>query len=218
MSLRRIGLSVPLNEMMLLYSAYKGWRRLSPQAKKKKAVLSHATLLKILAQPHPKPYKMLLKVAFFNLLRMGEVTGHKAPRGNDFQRRSRALNIPASKTDTFSDGREVVLDEALSMELARFIENEGISGSDYIFRSKTGSPISRKDFCTWLETAAKSVGAPSVKGGHSVRRGGTQHLVDIGTPQDVIKRKGRWSSQCWRLYANTLHKDQEFISGLMQSK
>ena len=38
-------------------------------------------------------------------------------------------------------------------------------------------------------------------GSHSLRSGGATALADAGCPEVVLKTLGRWSSECYRIYA-----------------
>ena len=42
---------------------------------------------------------------------------------------------------------------------------------------------------------------PAEFGSHSLRSGGTTALADAGCPEVVLKTLGRWSSECYRIYA-----------------
>ncbi|KAF8815541.1 hypothetical protein BYT27DRAFT_7066653, partial [Phlegmacium glaucopus] len=60
-------------------------------------------------------------------------------------------------------------------------------------------PLTRSEFLKCINSVASDLGIPSLKG-HGIRIGATLEYLLRGTPFDVVKSIGRWSSKSFLLY------------------
>ena len=63
-------------------------------------------------------------------------------------------------------------------------------------------PLQGSSVHSMVQQAMGMIGEnPAEYGTHSLRSGGTTALADAGCPEVVLKTLGRWSSECYRIYA-----------------
>ena len=74
-----------------------------------------------------------------------------------------------------------------------------ISGPLFVFTD--GSPVTRQHYANFVKTAADFIGLnPAEYNTHSVRIGRATDLATSGTPHEIIKKTGRWSSSAYLNY------------------
>jgi hypothetical protein len=65
-----------------------------------------------------------------------------------------------------------------------------------------GSPLKGATVHSMIQKLMGTLGEdPSEYGSHSLRSGGATALADAGCPEVILKTLGRWSSECYRIYA-----------------
>ena len=70
-----------------------------------------------------------------------------------------------------------------------------------LFELESGKAISRSQVSEALKLGATALGLdPRRYATHSLRRGGITAMAAAGIPTEVIRRWGRWLSDCWRRY------------------
>ena len=165
--LQRLGAKAELSDMPLLYATYKGWRKLESNSRSAKTVLTYSLYQKILSEHGESSpvFAIMLKSAFTNLLRVGEITGERAPRVLHLGEST--LTLPASKTDAFHVGVDVRLSPTLYEEIKRHVQ--GRRRNEYIFSLDNGvTPVGRATFCRWLSKAGSKGGSSYPAHGHSI--------------------------------------------------
>lgn len=80
-------------------------------------------------------------------------------------------------------------------------------------KDRTHHPLTRQTFISHLKKAAKMVGHDDIQG-HGIRIGATLEYLLRGIPFDVMKVKGRWASDAFRLY---LRKHNQILAPYMQA-
>ena len=74
-----------------------------------------------------------------------------------------------------------------------------ISGPLFVFTD--GSPVTRQHYADFVKTGADFIGLnPAEYNTHSVRIGRATDLAMSGTPHEIIKKTGRWSSSAYLNY------------------
>lgn len=136
------------------------------------------------------------------------------PTRSDFKR---SLRNPQScllclpRTKTHRDGQEVVLvDQQAPVNPISLLKNHlrvnAVPNNDYIFSYMTAdgrSFLTKSLFLQRCNTIWNALGYPRTTG-HSFRIGGTTELLIAGTPPDVVKVTGRWSSEAFLKYWRSL--------------
>lgn len=136
------------------------------------------------------------------------------PTRSDFKR---SLRNPQScllclpRTKTHRDGQEVVLvDQQAPVNPISLLKNHlrvnAVPNNDYIFSYMTAdgrSFLTKSLFLQRCNTIWNALGYPRTTG-HSFRINGTTELLIAGTPPDVVKVTGRWSSEAFLKYWRSL--------------
>ena len=156
----------------------------------------------------------LVATGFHGLLRLGELTfpdnsairdWRKVIRRNSLILREHEFEflLPAHKADRFFEGNRVII-RAFSPTIFDPVPifSRYLSSRDNLF--PLASPL-------WLtskgEVPTRSFFLSHFRiffsksfGGASMRAGGATHLAQLGTPSQVIRAIGRWSSNAWEVY------------------
>lgn len=193
-TLATAGVHVDLTKFAVTCAFRKAWRREEaghkgpPKPKSKLSIEQlHAIMKNSLV---PDCVKALIFFGFCALARMGELVGADGIRWEDVTLGPKVVRIflRASKTDPFRQGSYLVVKRADWDKCVSLLGGEQKSG--VIFQ------MSRAQAVKWMPTQ-----------GHSLRRGGAQHLWNEGASLESIKRRGRWSSDAWRAYIDTSVRD-----------
>jgi len=84
----------------------------------------------------------------------------------------------------------------------------------FAYRYKTGHwPLTKSKFIAELAKAARAAGLDPLQG-HGIRIGSTLEYLLRGMPFDVMKVKGRWSSDAFTLY---LRKHAQILAPYIQA-
>jgi hypothetical protein len=158
--------------------------------------------------------------AFWGQCRLGELLPQSAssaislPTRSDLKRSKRnpascILRLPSTKTHRH--GQDVVLVDQRNpinpiLLLKSHIRVNNVQKNDYLFsyRSTNGPlPLSKTCFLQCCNAIWSLLGYPRTTG-HCFRIGGTTELLVAGTPPDVVKVMGRWSSESFLRYWRSL--------------
>jgi hypothetical protein len=132
-----------------------------------------------------------------------------------------------SKTDPNGQGSVANLFEALGDDLClvgllkrlqRQRPSQFHHSESFFFTLSDGRVLSRDVIAGFLEVAAVAFGAP--KGAASVislRSGGASAMWDQGFPAEDIKKRGRWASDCYRIYIWDGHDRARDVAARMLS-
>ena len=136
------------------------------------------------------------------------------PTRSDFKRSLRnphscILRLP--RTKTHPHGQEIVLvDQHAAIDpislLKRHLWINNIPNDAYIFSFRTDTglrPLTKSVFLRRCNEIWHPLGYPKTTG-HCFRIGGTTELLVAGTPPDVVKAMGRWSSDSFMRYWRAL--------------
>jgi hypothetical protein len=218
------GIQVVFKDMAILKLVLKSWKKEEgPALRKKKILWRDITAIlnlkpdsSVMAKRKWNDMCALIVVGFKGLARLGEITGAFAPRVKSVvHTKSGAwlIKIDRSKGDPFCQGAVISISgHAADAALKHAMHNK--RPSDYLFAgSSLSQPILREEFITWLKSSLARVGNKQAHevSGHSLRRGGAQHLWDAGMPLEELKRKGRWASDAFRVYINTQIRDEAAV-------
>jgi hypothetical protein len=146
-----------------------------------------------------------LRVGTLLLAESGEPVGG-APDGAD----EVMLFIPKSKADqgrvgfcanVFATPGDLLCPVGL-LKRARAMNPRHFSRPDnYLLTLTNGKVLSRDQVVEALRGAAVAAGVPAgAVSVISLRAGGASAMWDVGFSVDEIKRRGRWASECWRIY------------------
>lgn len=161
-------------------------------------------------------FLMLLSVGFFGLLRLGELTD-----SNDHRLRNRRKTIrrdslcfkdntarfilPASKTDKFFAGNEVIVkhndhhnDPVTALHTYVSQRDRFFPNLPWLWLTSQGCPPSRSWFLNRFH-----LHFDKRFGGHSLRAGGATLLAQHNVPFHIIQAIGRWSSEAFLIYIRT---------------
>jgi hypothetical protein len=131
--------------------------------------------------------------------------------------------LPYSKTDMEGQGREInlfsdpgnplcgvsAIFEMWKMKPSHFKQPERS-----LFVSGDQKPVKKENLQEYLRAAAKFLGfSPDDYSSHSLRSGGATAMYHADIPIEDIQRRGRWKSDCWRIY---IFGDRNRARGLMQ--
>ena len=124
-------------------------------------------------------------------------------------RHSRIIRLPHTKTH--QHGQDVVLvDQCNPINpitlIARHLQINDIPHDAHLFSYATSngfSPLTKPLFLRRCNEIWRSLGYPRTTG-HCFRIGGTTELLLSGTPPDVVKATGRWSSDSFLRYWRSL--------------
>jgi hypothetical protein len=158
----------------------------------------------------------LISSGFFGLLRLGELTDSNDPRlvnrRKTIRRDSVCLTtssvsfiLPASKTDKFFAGNQVLLQSNSSANnpvtaVSNYLRlrDDRFPDIAWLWVTSAGSPPSRRWFLSRFH-----IHFDSRFGGHSMWAGGATLLAKHGVPFDIIQALGRWSSEAFKIYIRT---------------
>jgi hypothetical protein len=163
--------------------------------------------------------------AFWGQCRIGELlplssspsSSYPLPLRSDFKRslkdtRSCVLRLPQTKTH--HSGQDVVLvDQRYPINPISLLKNHirvnGVHSDQPLFSipssDTTYSPLTKKLFLQRCNAVWSVFGYPHTTG-HCFRIGGTTELLVLGTPPDVVKVTGRWSSDSFLRYWRSLEQ------------
>ena len=160
--------------------------------------------------------------AFWGQCRLGELLPSSLsvlqstpfPVRSSFMKSTRnphAFVIRLPRTKTHSHGQEVILvDQCLTIDpitlLKRHLRINNISVDAHLFSYTSpqgSSPLTKSLFLQRCNDIWSRLGYPRTTG-HCFRIGGTTELLIAGTPPDVVKATGRWSSDSFLRYWRSL--------------
>ena len=85
-----------------------------------------------------------------------------------------------------------------------------------LFELESGKAVSGAQISEALKLGASNLGLDSRRyATHSPRRGGATAMAAAGIPTEVIRRWGRWFSDCWRRYVSGTAEEREDLSRTM---
>ena len=117
------------------------------------------------------------------------------------------LWIKCSKTDPFRQGCFIYLGQGRPplCPVAASLAYLNLRGPEPgpLFRYANGSPLSRQQLSTSLQSILRSAGVSGQYSGHSFRIGAATTAAQRGIPDHLIKTLGRWSSDAYQTYIRT---------------
>ena len=134
---------------------------------------------------------------FFSLARLGELIGNSPPEWRDLAvlPTHTTIFLQRSKTDLSKCGAPISVPASIWKKVAALLKQKSVGA---IFK------VSKSAYNRWLVKTLTSIGHPPPANatviGHSLRRGGAQHLWNTGSSLEEIKTKGRWMSEAWQKY------------------
>ncbi|KAF7357135.1 Reverse transcriptase ribonuclease h [Mycena sanguinolenta] len=212
-----------------------------PSASKKKrqpyteAIISTILSKLNLEDPLDASTAACLTAAFYSCARLGELTvktlqsfdpsKHMKPRNvrseTDPQGRCmRVLAVPETKTskggeDLFFAAQPGPTNPEAALENHLRINEPPSDAHLFAYRFKnTHRPLSKTVFISRIHRAMKAAGLEPLQG-HGIRIGATLFYLLRGTPFDVVKTIGRWSSDSFMLY---LRKHAQIMAPYMQAQ
>ena len=85
-----------------------------------------------------------------------------------------------------------------------------------VCRLSNGKPVQPSHLMALLSWAGNEEGFPSERyGSHSLRVGGATALYHAGVPVEVVKRYGRWVSDCFQGYLWESNEDSKALARKM---
>jgi hypothetical protein len=203
---RTLGLDILFSDMPVLVLARKAWARETLPVRLK-AIVTPENLSSLLAILGDDTFVALSVFLFYTLGRQKEafnlLWSHML---RPVPGQAVSFFLPSSKTDAFRRGATLSLPWDIWCVIAKRL---GVSPTNPPSSPSRMFPAtSRRTFSAWLKKHLHLTG-------HSFRRGGAQFYWDLGVAPDVIKRKGRWRSEAWRLYIVTDQRDISEISKLL---
>ena len=135
------------------------------------------------------------------------------------------LLLGASKTDPNGQGSVAnhfespgnrlcivaLLKRAQRMKPSHFARAE-----NFLFTAENGRVLHRDVVAKYLEEAAKAEGAPAGAASIiSLRSGGASAMWDAGLSSDEIKQRGRWASDCFKIYIWPGHDRSRNVASMM---
>lgn len=156
-------------------------------------------------------FRSAFSLAFFGALRVSEFT---APNARSISpllasdvvvlRDSVRLRIARSKTDQYGQGTWLTISE-ITHEfcpvclLRTFIEMRRPGASFLIHQND--APLTRFQFSSMFKKGLAALGLPTAEfGTHSFRIGAATVADASGLSEELVKRLGRWRSECFRRY------------------
>ena len=126
------------------------------------------------------------------------------------------LRLKYSKTDPFGKGHIVTLYKTsrpicpvTSMQV--YLNSRSWSLQEPLFVTRDLVPLTRKYFLSLLHEALDKIGvSPSLYSGHSFWMGATTTAAASGLQDWLIKALGHWTSDCYRIYIQTLLPTLQF--------
>ena len=166
-------------------------------------------------------FKTMFLVAFFALLRIGEITYTELGHANIIQRENVSLSFKNSKVDRATikmksfkhsqgDSAVIVLHKTKNKTICPvralykyFALDKAISGP--LFRNKNGNPVSARFFRSLLRRCVLDNDLdPKLYTAHSFRIGGATFAHDNNLSNTQIQHLGRWRSQAFIKYIRPL--------------
>jgi hypothetical protein len=176
-------------------------------------------------QPNDQCYWACCTIAFFCLLRKGNLTAtkregaerdtHVARRGDLSTDKSGCILLSFTHTKTIQFRERtmtVVLPRLMdkpelcpTRALCRYLRTSAEAQSDILLQKQdddgTWVPYTYGDFMARLKADLKAIGEkPEAYAGHSFRRGGATWALKIGIPEVVVKPLGDWKSDAYMRY------------------
>ena len=161
-------------------------------------------------------FKSMFLLAFFGLLRVGEITvtpgrpdhAIRVSSVQDHFPHYISFKIPSSKTDQLALGHHIHLSQFADRQLCPVHHLHAYlfmsHPSTYLFENFSHHPISRHRFVSVLKRALRALNIPiGPFNSHSFRIGGATFLHDLGYSNEQIAQAGRWKSQAYSLYVRT---------------
>ena len=160
-------------------------------------------------------------IAFFGLLRVGEYMDARLRHAHVLVAAgSLSITVLYSKTSlapqivTVSARTDALCPVRAFIAYRAFLAREALPVADndpvFVVRyaGNRAGPMTQQQFITQLKaymTAAFPHRDMTRYAGHSFRRGGATALLLAGVPADIVQAHGRWSSEAFRLYLDTVH-------------
>ena len=201
-----------LAKMPLLVMAKKAWRRVSRPQRKKRG-LTYTQLQAIikrgqLGKKRDRVGAAITVLGYHGLLRLAEIfeegiAWENITVGDD----NVELWLPGSKTDVFREGSKATITRQVWDLIVDLLQVDPRTATGRLFC------ITRASYLKWL-----SHSLDDDQWGHSLRRGGAQHLFNCGVPVEVIKRRGRWVSDCVYRYLHCENSDARVVSEALASQ
>ena len=115
--------------------------------------------------------------------------------------------IKCSKTDPFHKGCFIFLGRGSFplcpvVSLTNYLHLRG-PGTGPLFIYQNGTPLSRSQLSSFLQTTLQSAGIPGKFSGHSFRIGAATTAARKGLPDHLINTMGHWSSEAYLLNVRT---------------
>ena len=115
--------------------------------------------------------------------------------------------IKCTKTDPFHKGCFIFLGCGSFplcpvVSLLNYFHLHG-PGAGPLFVYQDGTPLSRPQLSSFLQTILQLAGVPGKFSGHSFRIGAATTAATRGVPDHLIKTMGHWSSEAYLLYVRT---------------
>ena len=166
--------------------------------------------------PHPhddKLFAALLVTGFHALLRLGDLTfpddvsirdWRKIVRRNSLivSRDEYEFVLPMHKADKFFEGSKVLVrpftsafDPCIAFQCYIDSRDQLYPAASPLWLTADGSVPTRSFFISRFRRFF-----PNSLGGASMRAGGATYLAQLGTPSDLIRALGRWTSDAWQIY------------------
>lgn len=210
--------------------------------RRERSPLTRDRLLRILRQLQQPSYRNLtlkaaFTLAFAGFLRVGEFTYQQIELdlGPSFRswfltkssisisedRMHMAVSLPASKTDPFRHGVEIIIaasnDEACPVRAMRnlLIHDRHRPPFAPLFTADKfrKTPFTREYVVQHLRSLATAAGlGTGTWNGHSFRRGAATWAAEVGLPEQQIQALGRWTSAAYRSYIESSREDRIAMS------
>jgi hypothetical protein len=156
--------------------------------------------------------KAMFSVAFFGLMRVGEITSKKSQLPalllSQLTRQSGnfILQITKFKHNHSQQPLDIVLKPHSQTQLCpvrnlqQYLSHRGIKESS-LFCYSDGNPITREFFINKLKTCIEFCGLEAARyKSHSFRIGGASYLASLGHSDAQIRVIGRWRSEAFKRY------------------
>jgi hypothetical protein len=160
-------------------------------------------------------------LAFACFLRSGELTytvfdpsRHLAVQSVVFAANGRyaVVTLPASKTDPFRQGVQVVAPAVDGVEcpVRALLALTHASAPQFpLLQLEDSQPFTRTTFLATLKSCLQAAGVDaSGFSGHLFRRGAATWAASLGCSEDDIRTMGRWNSSCARRYVDRSAEDR----------
>jgi len=187
-----------------------------------------------LNEPFDAAFFACLTIVFYSAARVGEFTLRRLTAFNPAEHitlahvrddtdrngfHTKVFALPRTKSS--QNGEEVnwarqsgPTDPLTAFENHLKVNSPPIDGPLFAYKKdRTHRPLTRQTFISHLKKAAKMAGHDDVQG-HGIRIGATLEYLLRGIPFDVMKVKGRWASDAFRLY---LRKHNQILAPYMQA-